>query len=91
MRISFDPAKRARAFEERGLAFEDAAHVFEGERRVEFEDVRFDYGEERWVTVGFLAGRMVIVIWTPRGDARHVISMRKANAREQGLYRERLG
>jgi uncharacterized protein len=91
MRISFDPGKRARAFAERGLAFEDAAHVFDGERTWEFEDVRSDYGEERWVTVGFLAGRMVIVIWTPRGDARHVISMRKANAREQRLYRERLG
>ena len=91
MRITFDPAKRDRAFEERGLAFEDAANVFQGERKWEFEDARFDYSEDRWVTVGFLLGRMVIVIWTPRGDARHVISMRKANAREQTLYRERLG
>jgi uncharacterized DUF497 family protein len=37
-----------------------------------------------------LAGRMMIVVWTARGPARHVISMRKANEREQDRYRERL-
>ena len=42
------------------------------------------------VTVGHLEGRMVVVVWTPRGRARRVISMRKANDREQAHYRERL-
>src|SRR6516162_3955438 len=40
-------------------------------------------------SVGFLAGRMVMVVWTPRGDARHIISMRKCNAKEQARYRQR--
>lgn len=91
MRITFDPSKRDQTFRDRGLAFEDAAEVFAGPKLYEFEDTRHDYGEERCIAVGFLAGRMVIVIWTPRGEARHVISMRKANGREQRLYRERLG
>ena len=37
-----------------------------------------------------LRGRMVVVIWTPRADARHVISMRKANDREKARYGSKL-
>ena len=86
MRIAFDPAKRARTIEDRGLDFDDAALVFAGETYNE-EDRRQDYGETRIRTVGFLAGRMVMIVWTPRGEARHVISMRKCNEKEQAYYR----
>ena len=51
-----------------------------------FEDDRFVYGETRMVTVGMLGARMVIVVWNARGQDRHVISMRKADAREQARY-----
>ncbi|SFT05197.1 BrnT family toxin [Methylobacterium sp. yr668] len=71
MAVTDDPAKRSRTRAERGL---------------DFEDVRQDYGEIRLVTVGVLAGRMVIVIWTPRDQDHHVFSRRKANAREQKRY-----
>ena len=64
--------------------------MFEGPL-VENPDNRSDYGEVRLVTVGWLGERMVVVVWTPRGDDRHVISMRKANAREQKRYRKQLG
>ncbi len=90
MAISFDRAKRDRTFAERGLAFEDAERVFEGPTYDEV-DTRRDYGEVRTITVGWLSGRMVVVVWTTRGGVRHVISMRKANDREQARYRERLG
>lgn len=83
--ITFDPAKRERTLAERGLDFGDAAHILAGPR-IEFEDLRRDYGEQRFVTVGFLADRMIIVIWTRRGQDHHVISMRKANDREQRRY-----
>ena len=82
MRITFDPAKRRRTFEERGLDFEDALTVFEG-TTVEVEDTRRDYGERRILCFGILAGGMVVVGYTPRGEARHVFSMRKANVRER--------
>ncbi len=49
-------------------------------------DERRDYGEPRIITVGLLRERMVIVVWTPRGDARHVFSMRKANDREKARF-----
>ena len=82
MRITFDPAKRQRTLADRGLDFEDAVLVFEGVT-VEVEDRRRDYGEPRILCFGQLAGRIVVVGYTPRGDVRHVFSMRKANAREQ--------
>jgi uncharacterized DUF497 family protein len=90
MKITFDPAKRSQTFDTRGLAFEDAALVFEGQT-LDMIDDRSDYGEERIITVGHLVGRMVIVVWTQRGDARHVISMRKANEREEKRFAQRLG
>ena len=54
-------------------------------------DDRFDHGEERIITVGHLEGRMVIVVWTERGNARHLISMRKANECEKRRFAQRLG
>lgn len=82
MRVTFDPAKREKTLTERGLDFADAMTVFEG-TTIEVEDTRKDYGERRIVSYGLLAGRMVVVGYTPRGAVRHVFSMRKANDREQ--------
>jgi uncharacterized DUF497 family protein len=90
MRITFDPAKRAKTLEDRGLDFADAPRIFEGVT-LSVEDLREDYGESRIQTVGFLAGRLVMIVWTPRGDARHIISMRKCNAKEQAKYGPRFG
>lgn len=89
MAITFDPAKRDKALRERGLDFAAATTVFAGPC-FSFLDKRQDYGEDRIITVGRLAGRMVVVGWTPRGEDRHVFSMRKANAREQEKYGPRL-
>ena len=82
MRISYDPAKRETTLAERGLDFEDAVVVFQG-LTVEVEDTRRNYGERRILCFGLLAGRLVVVGYTPRGAARHIFSMRKANDREQ--------
>ena len=82
MRVTYDPEKRERTFNERGLDFEDAEIVFSGPT-LEIEDTRKDYGEVRVICYGLLAGRLVVVGYTPRGADRHVFSMRKANAREQ--------
>jgi uncharacterized protein len=89
MEISYDPAKRATTLEERGLDFVDAPEVFSGPV-FELADDRFDYGEERYITIGMLRGRMVVLVWTPRGAARHIISMRKANDREQARFQARI-
>ena len=82
MRITFDPVKRDEALTERGLDFADAELVFEGVT-LEIEDIRKEYGEERIICYGMLAGRMVVIGYTPRGAERHVFSMRKANERKK--------
>ncbi len=45
-------------------------------------DDRKDYGEPRYISAGRLNGRIVIIVWSPRGKARRIISMRKANERD---------
>lgn len=82
MHITFDPVKRDKALAERGLDFLDAEMVFKG-MTLEVQDIRKEYGEVRVICYGFLAGRMVVIGYTPRGADRHVFSMRKANEREQ--------
>ena len=89
MEVEYDPEKRLRTLELRGLDMDDAPVVFGG-LKVTFEDDRIDYGEARWITVGFLNGRMVIVVWTLRGDRTRIISMRKANGKEQEIYLGRM-
>lgn len=90
MKITYDPAKRAKTLEERGLDFEDAAVVFAGPM-FEFEDVRRDYGERRMVCYGVLASRLVVVGYVERDDARHIFCMRKANGREIARYATLVG
>ena len=85
MEIEFDAAKRNATLEARGLDMADAGGVFEGPT-LTVEDDREDYGEARYFTVGRLAGRMVVLVWTPRGAARRIISLRKANGKEQKAY-----
>jgi hypothetical protein len=88
IKVTFDERKRERALLERSVDFEDAASVFAGPT-LTVQDRRIDYCEDRFQSIGFLEGRMVMIVWTPRGDARHVISMRKCNDREQARYAHR--
>jgi hypothetical protein len=86
VKIVFDPAKRDLVLRNRGLDFASAREVF-GDRHMTAPDDRRDYGEERFITVGALAGRVVAIVWTARGDARRVISMRYAHAKEARRWR----
>jgi uncharacterized DUF497 family protein len=50
-------------------------------------DERLDYGEPRYISIGALGDDVIVVVWTPRGVARRIISMRKANGREKAFFR----
>ncbi len=89
MRITFDPAKRDKTLAERGLDFADAALVFAG-ATLEVEDTRKKCGEPRIICYGYLEKRLVVVGYTPRGEDRHIFSMRKANDREKARIAPRL-
>lgn len=85
MELSFDPAKRLKTLRERGLDFADAGQVFAGRILTALDD-RIDYGEDRYITYGYLKERSVILVWTPRYEGRRIISMRYANDRERAHY-----
>jgi len=89
MAISYDPAKRDEALAERGLDFADAEELFDG-LTLTLPDLRQDYGEDRFQTYGLLDGRLVMVVWTQRGEDRQIMSMRKCNEREQAKFKARL-
>jgi uncharacterized protein (DUF4415 family)/uncharacterized DUF497 family protein len=72
VKIEFDAVKRDKTLEERGLDFADAAKVFRG-RRKSVLDGRKDYGEPRFISIGWLDGRMVVLLWTPTGAGRRVV------------------
>ena len=88
MRIEYDSTKRDTTLRDRGLDMADAGAIFDGPT-ITIKDDRRDYGETRYISVGFLDGRMVFVAWTLRGAARRIISLRKANTREQEVYASR--
>jgi uncharacterized protein len=63
IRIAFDPAKRDLTLKHRGLDFAQAGEVFAG-RTITVADDRFDYGEARFITAGYLGDRKVVIVWT---------------------------
>ena len=89
MIIEFDTVKREKTLLERGLDFADSEKVFNGLHFIARDD-RFDYGEERFFTVGLLDDRIVVIVWTPRTAARRIISMRYANDRKISRYKKHL-
>ena len=89
MIIEWDEQKNTANKLKHGIGFRDAEAVFSG-RCVSFQDTRFDYGEERFITIGLLEKREVMIVHTCRENRIRVISMRKANDHEKKIYRERL-
>ena len=88
MDVEFDAAKRAATLDARGLDMARADEVFRG-ATLTIADDRRDYGESRFITIGFLDCTMVVLVWTPRPKAYRIIIMRKANERERKLYQPR--
>lgn len=84
----WDEAKNRTNFVKHGLRFEDEELVFSGPC-VTFEDDRFNYGEQRLITLGLLTGRVVVIAHAPRNDVTRIISMRKGNRREREIFQKK--
>lgn len=85
MQITYDTDKNARNIAERGLPFDLVGNLDWSEARI-LEDTRKDYGERRFRVFAYLGERLIVLVFTPRNDAVHVISLRKANSREVNHY-----
>ena len=86
MRFEWDEAKDAWTMQARGFGFDDATRIFRG-RVVSWEDDRRDYGEQRFRAVGETEGDILHVVFTWRGDAMRIISVRRANRKEIQRWR----
>ena len=87
--FEWDEDKRLANIRKHGIDFADVAALFEG-NTVTIEDDRFDYGERRFVTLGLLKGRVVVVVHTERDGVTRIISIRKATRYEEISYFEQV-
>lgn len=85
MRIVFDDAKRRTNLRKHAPDLADTAQVFSGITYT-VEDRRFDYGEQRFITLGLLRETVVVIAHTETSRELRVISMRKATRNEEALY-----
>ena len=85
MQFTWDENKRQSNLVKHGFDFLDAPQIFEG-TTLTFEDDRFAYGEQRFITSGLLRGRVIVIAHTESQDIVRVISMREGTKREQIIF-----
>jgi len=90
MRYTHDPAKRTANLKKHGYDFTDAPTVIESDQTVTFEDRRFSYEDQRFITLGMLRGVVVVIATTETDEEIRVISMRKAERNEEDIYYKNL-
>ena len=95
MKFKWNERKNTVNIRKHGFNFTNAWEIFEGPMLTTLDD-RYDYGEERWIAIGSLRTRIVVVVFTEYGeDTIRIISLRKALSHERRQYqqyiRERLG
>ena len=88
LRFEWDAAKAARNEADHGVTFDVAMLVFGDPFALEWRDDREDYGEDRYVLLGMVDGRVLYVAYTMRGDAIRIISARGAEPNERRRYHE---
>lgn len=88
MQFEWDEEKSEATLALRGFDFAHAALIFDDPCRIEREDVRKDYGEPRWQTIGEIDRRVFLVVYTLRDQSVRIISARRAHDNEEGTYRD---
>lgn len=86
MNVTFDPAKNAANIQKHGLSFAVIETEFDFSTAIHAVDTRKDYGEIRWVLLGFVGSRLHSLCFTETDTGIRVISFRKANSREIKAY-----
>ena len=86
MRYTHDPKKQAANLKKHGYDFKDAPQVIESGGTVTLEDHRFDYDERRFITMGVLRGKVVVIATAETDEEIRVISMRRAEPNEEKIY-----
>lgn len=87
MKIIFDPDKDAINTNKHGVSLQDA-NQFEWNTAISWPDQRHQYGENRMVGIGYIGHRLFVIVFVDRDGMRRIISLRKANKREEKMYAE---
>lgn len=85
MRFTWSETKRSLNVAKHGFDLADAPRVFAGPTYT-YEDDRFDYSEQRFVTLGLLDELVVSIVHTESPRLIRVISLRKATKHEQAIF-----
>ena len=85
MKFEWDEAKRKSNIKKHGFDFVDAEKVFDG-ATFTINDDRFDYGKNRYITLGMLEGIVVVITHLEEDELIRIISMRKATKNEHKIY-----
>lgn len=87
LRITWDDRKRTTNLRKHGIDLADAADMFAGPL-LAVPDVRHEYGESRWIAVGTVRSRVLVVAFAESDDGRTIrlISARKALTHERETY-----
>uniref|UniRef100_A0A7V4G6V7 BrnT family toxin n=1 Tax=Desulfobacca acetoxidans TaxID=60893 RepID=A0A7V4G6V7_9BACT len=90
MKYQWDPEKARANVKKHRVEFADAVGVFEDPRAITLEDPDPE-GEQRFVSIGMdFLGRIIVVVYTYRGEALRLISARKATKKEVSMYEKRI-
>ena len=88
-RFVWDSEKAAANLRKHGVDFHEAATAFGGPLSITIPDPEHSIGEERWLLLGqSVAGRLLVVAHTERGDEIRIINARPATRRERQTYEE---
>ncbi len=86
MEFEWDENKNKLNIEKHSIDFNDAKEVFYDVKRKTSIDLRKDYGEERWITIGSILKIVITVVFTFRGKIIRIISTRIASHKEREMY-----
>ena len=87
MEFEWNADKAAQNLRKHGVNFNVAARAFLDPYRIEAYDGRDDYGEDRWMIIGYSEPALLYVVFTVRsGETIRIISARKANEQERKQY-----
>lgn len=90
MKYEWDDGKRKANLLKHGVDFQAASEFCWNGAKIE-QDTRQDYQEKRYVALGFIEDRFHLLIFTVRNNAIRIISLRKANKREERKYEKKTG
>ncbi|NMY05760.1 BrnT family toxin [Pseudomonas sp. WS 5059] len=90
MNFEWDESKNQANILKHGIDFNDVPDIFQ-HPMLALLDERADYGEERWVGIGWIKILIGVVVYTERrGDVIRIISARKATKQEAKYYVENI-